>query len=258
MKFGACASWTDAVALKAAGFEFIELNVQTHLKPLDDEAAFAPTLDAIRGSPLPALAANSFIPGAFKITGPDVNPARLTAYAETACHRASLAGLHTIVFGSGGARQIPDGFDRASAWRQLLDFGRAVAPLAEAHGITIVTEPLNHRECNVLTTVGECAEFVREINHPNCRLLVDAYHWLSDGDSIDDLVAAGPLLAHAHIATALSRKAPGLEPCDFASFFRALQLGGYNGPLSVEGRWDDIAADAPGVLEELRRWSAGR
>ena len=50
-----------------------------------------------------------------------------------------------------------DGFDRAQAWDQLVTFGRMLGSLARRHNVTIVVEPLNRDECNVLNTVGESA-----------------------------------------------------------------------------------------------------
>ena len=47
---------------------------------------------------------------------------------------------YLIVFGSGGARRIPDGFDRTRAWAQLVDFGRRIGPLAEERGVTIAMQ----------------------------------------------------------------------------------------------------------------------
>jgi sugar phosphate isomerase/epimerase len=252
MKFGVCAPIESAGILAAAGYDFIELHVQRDLKTTEAEDAFADILPGIQGAAVPAIAANCFVPGELSITGPAVEQDALEAYASMAFERAARAGLETIVFGSGGARRIPDGFDRDMAWKQLVRFGQQIGPLASAHGVTVVVEPLNRRECNVLNLVGECAQYVREVDHPNVRLLVDAYHWAVEDDSEEDLVAALPLIRHAHIATYTSRMAPGLEPCDFRPFFRALARGGYDGRLSIEGRWSAFEDDAPQALATLQ------
>lgn len=253
MKFGVCTDTTKAPALAAAGFDFIEMNVQAHLKPLASEADFQASLALIRASALPCTAANCFLPGGLKVTGPDVDMAKLDAYVRTALSRAEQAGIRCIVFGSGAARAIPEGFDRDTAWKQLIAFGKRMAPIAEQHAVTIVVEPLNRAECNILTTVDEAGRYVEAVNHPAFRLLVDAYHWNKDHDRADDLVRWGPLLAHAHIATTTTRKAPGLEPCDFTPFFRALREGGYDGPVSVESGWNDMAAEAAAVRQVLQQ-----
>ena len=159
--------------------------------------------------------------------------------------------MDTIVFGSGGARRIPDGYDRGEAWQQLVAFGKLIGPIAKKNDVTIVVEPLNLRECNVLTTVGESGQYVKEVDHPNFQLLVDAYHWLLDNDSYDSIIQYGTLIKHVHIATDTTRKPPGFEPCDFGSFFQALKEIGYDGRVSIEGRWDDIPAQAAQAYSNL-------
>jgi sugar phosphate isomerase/epimerase len=254
MQLGVCADPQYGPALAEAGFSFLELHVQNHLRTLEDEEAYQAERARIGAAPIPALVANCFVPGSLKITGPDVEMPRLERYVETALSRAERAGIGTIVFGSGGARQIPEGYDRGQAWQQLVDFGKMVAPIAAEHHVTIVVEPLSKAECNVLTTVGESGRYVQEVDHPHFTLLVDAYHWSRDGDSFDDIVEYGPLLRHVHIATTDSRLAPGFEPCDFSEFFRALKMAQYDGPVSIEAGWDDIeaqAAEAYGHLEQI-------
>jgi sugar phosphate isomerase/epimerase len=252
MQYGVCADPQAAPALVAAGFDFIELHVQNHLKTLEDDRAFRPALDAICSAPLPAIAANCFLPASLKVTGPNVDPLALESYAANAFARAEAAGIRTIVFGSGGARQIPDGFDRAAAWKQLVRFGKLIGPLAKDHSVTVVVEPLNRRECNVLNAIDESARYVRAVDDPNVRLLADAYHWALDGDSFGALVTNADLLHHIHIATVPSRLPPGGEACDaFSPFFHALILGGYDGPISIEARWDDLQAQAPDALAAL-------
>ncbi len=256
MHYGVCGDPKVAPILAEAGFEYMELNVQSHLKPEDDEAAFLKELERIQASPIPCYVANCFIPGHLKITGPNVDWDALTRYVETALERAERAGIDTIVFGSGGARRIPDGFDRQEAGEQLLKFGAMVAPIAQRHGIIIVVEPLNQRECNVFTGLRECADYVRQVDHPHLQLLVDGYHWSLEHETAEDIVACAPLLRHAHIATYDSRFAPGREPCDFTEFFKGLSEGGYKGRISIEGRWsDDMASDAAPALAELKRYA---
>ncbi len=233
MIYGVCAEPEDAAALAEAGF--------------------LPQLERIQAAALPCVAANCFIPAHLKITGPQVDFDGLARYVEVACERARRAGIETIVFSSGGARAIPDGFDRQRAWGQLIDFGRMLGPVAERHGVTIAVESLNKGETNVLNATADCARYVREADHPSVRLLVDGYHWALEHESVADIVAAGPLLCHAHIATYQTRRAPGAEPCDFGPFFQALKDGGYDGRISIEGKWDDLAGQAAGALAELQR-----
>jgi len=252
MEYGVCGGPEMARMAADAGYGFFEWGVPDFLKPREDPAAFQDARAQVRQVPLFCAAVNRFVPGDLKITGPDADLAALGEYATTACGRAEQAGVPVIVFGSGGARNIPDGFDRNAAWGQLVDFGRMLGPIAAAHGVTVAVEPLHQGACNVLTTVGECAALVREVDHRAIRLLVDSYHWGTDHDSAEDIVANGGLLAHVHVGTVANRMAPGLEEYDFAPFFEALKAGGYDGRVSIEAKLPDPAADLPRALDVLK------
>ena len=52
--------------------------------------------------------------------GPDVSLERQDAYMEACIGRLARLGVEVLVFGSGGARNIPDGFSRAQALDQLV------------------------------------------------------------------------------------------------------------------------------------------
>lgn len=255
MQFGVCGN-TDLAAIAArVSYDYAEWSVPALLKPRESEDAFLAGLDAIRSGALPYPVANGFIPGDLKITGPEVDNSALQAYVTTTMERAESAGVEVIVFGSGGARRIPEGFDPAMAREQLVAFSRMVAPIAHDHGITVVVEPLNKAECNVLTTVSECAALVNETAHPGIRLLVDAYHLLHDHDSYESIVTHGALLAHAHIATIPNRLAPAVEDCDFSDFFSALAKAGYSGRISIEGKIANPETELPEALVMMRQLS---
>ena len=245
MKFGLCCNLDLAPVAADAGFDYIEMTVPGLLMPLADDAAFEAMLANLRAVKLPCLVVNCFVPGDIKITGPAADPARLQQYVRTACDRAQRAGVKVIVFGSGGARNIPDGIDRTVAWKQLLAFCSMTGPIAQARGVTIAIEPLNRAECNVLNSVTEGAKLAREVNHPAIRLLVDCFHWGRENESPQAIVDAGDLLVHTHLATVANRILPGEEEQDFATFFTALKKAKYDGGVSIEAQVEN-----PGNLKK--------
>jgi sugar phosphate isomerase/epimerase len=243
MQYGICGGPEIGGVAAEAGYDYFEWSVPGFLKPRESKEAFHESLEAVRNAPLPCPVLNCFIPDDLKITGPNADLEALEQYATMALQRAEEAGVEVIVFGSGGARRIPDGFDRETALRQIVDFCRMLGPIARRHGVTVAIEPLNRADCNVLNTVGECAAVVREVDHPALRLLVDSYHWAKDHDSLDDIVTHGDLLSHVHIATNPNRLSPGIERCEFVPFFDALAKAGYRSRVSIEARIPDPVHD---------------
>jgi len=251
-RLGVCTSIANAAAVQSAGGGYIEESVQGFLVPDKPESDFRPKAEAAAAASLPVRACNSFLPGSLKSVGPDARPDDIVAYAGTAFRRAREIGITTVVFGSSGSRSIPDGFDRGEARRQFVALLRRLGPVAGANCVVIAIEPLNRDETNFINTVAEGAALVREAGHPNVRLLADIYHMLREGEGPDALVAAGPLLRHIHIAERDRRTPPGVAGDDFRPYLRALRRAGYAGAISIECRWDDIAAELPAALKALR------
>ena len=130
MQYGICAG-LDSLAVKPSKLDFYEIYV-SDLVPKEDDAAFAPRAEAIRNAVAPVRAANCFIPGALKTTGPDVDIEALDAYVQVALQRAGQVGIETIVFGSGGSRMVPEGFSMTEATDQLVASLTRWAPMAKA------------------------------------------------------------------------------------------------------------------------------
>jgi len=252
MLFGVCGDAKMASVAAKAGYDFAESTVGGVLKPRESDEAFRAGLAAWREVGIPCCALNCLLPNDLPVTGPAVDKAALRAYLTTTMKRAQEAKVEVIVFGSGGARRIPDGFDAKTAHEQLVSFSGMVASLACNHGVTIVVEPLNKTASNVLVTVAESAALVREVGHPSFRLLVDAHHFMRDDNDYESIVKNGYLLSHAHIATVTTRLAPGGEPCDFGPFFAALAKGGYKGRISIEGKIPNPEADLATALRVMK------
>jgi sugar phosphate isomerase/epimerase len=177
---------------------------------------------------------------------------RLLRYIESALRRARQAGIRHIVFGSGAARHIPEGFSPAEARAQFLHLLRGLALQAEIYRIVIVVECLNRGECNFLNRLAEGASLVEEVAHPHVRLLADLYHMAVEGEGAAELVKHGHLIAHVHVAELRGRQAPGTHGEDFGPSLRALRQIDYSGDISFECTWQNLADQAAASLKSFR------
>jgi sugar phosphate isomerase/epimerase len=254
MRFGICAKIDRGGELKSAGADFVEENVQTLLQGLVDDGQWrAP--EASGAAALPLFAANSLVPGDLKIVGESVDFERLGRYIANVTKRARQLGIKLLVFGSGGARNVPEGFDRQRAFAQIVAFCRMAADHCKANGIMLVAEPLNHAECNIINTVPEAMTYVKAVDHPNFQCLVDSYHFWLENERLEDLVAAMPWIRHVHVSDKDGRVAPGESgKSDFRPFFRVLKKANYSGAVSVEALgFNDFVDAGPRVLAFLKR-----
>lgn len=252
MKFGVCGGPDIGLIAREAGYDYFEWSVGGLLHPREDEGAFEQALTQAQAVGLSFPVLNVFIPGDLKITGPDVNLNLLEDYVSLAFKRASIAGIEMIVFGSGGARRIPDGFDRGVATQQLISFGKMLSPIAQQFNVTVVVEPLNQTETNVLNTVEEAAQLVMAVDHPNFKLLVDGYHWAKDNDNEDSIFNYIDLIQHTHIATIDGRRPPRPDD-DCEAFLLTLLKAGYDGRISIEGKIDQPDQELLLALSTMRK-----
>jgi sugar phosphate isomerase/epimerase len=171
--------------------------------------------------------------------------------------RAGKCGLKTIVFGSGVARKIPEGFSVEIAWKQIVAFSKIAADAAQAAGITLVLEPLNRTETNVLNSIGESATLVNEVAHPSFQLLVDSYHFWVEDDSLEDLKRLMPLIKHVHVADKEGRVFPGESKlADYRPFFAVIKASGYDGAISIEAM-GEVSTVGKRSLDYLRsQWQS--
>ena len=250
MKIGCCSSIENAGLLKEAGFDYIECTVVS-LAPEESDEAFAPILARHQNSPLPTPVLCIFLPGDLKVVGPDVDWLRVEKYVHTALARAKQIGVAIIVFGSGRSRSIPVGFGRDEAWAQLVRFLQIAADAADANEITIVIEPLNTKESNVLNSVAEGVKLAQEVNRSSIRVLADFYHMDEENEPLDHLLQYADWLEHIHVADT-GRRAPGTGRYPYAEFVEKLTNSGYDGLVSIECRWEDLAAEAGPAAQFLR------
>jgi sugar phosphate isomerase/epimerase len=251
-KIGISTSIENNVILASAGYSFVEENARGFLVPAEPDSAFEQKLSLLKDSKLPVEACNSFLPGNLKCVGPAPAHEEILKFGESAFRRAQVAGVRTIVFGSGGARGIPEGFSREKAKQQFISICSQLAPLAQKYNVVISLEPLNRQECNFISSLEEGAEIVNAVKHDNFRLLADIYHMLKENESPSNITKFGHLLYHTHIAEKKDRTAPGVSNEDFTPYFKALKDIGYQGCMAIECSWKNLEEQAAGSLKVIR------
>ncbi len=199
-------------------------------------------------------AAYLFLPPTLKVTGPDIDPEQQIAYVRKAFTRLASLGTQIVVFGSGPARKVPDGFPKDQAFQQLVAFGRRIAPEARARGITVTVEPQRREETNIINSAAEGLSLVNAIGDANFQLMIDFYHLASEKEDPAIIVRAGEHIRHLHMANPAGRVFPRTwEEYAYAPFFAALKAIGYDRRISVEASTKDLPVDAPLAVALLHR-----
>ncbi len=244
---GMTASLERAAELKEAGADFVVETVARLLMPERSDAEFASQRERIAALPLPVLGANIFLADPrLRCTGPNADHPRVLAFAATAFQRLREIGGEYIVFGSGGARQVPPGWAKERADEQFVALLQAMGPLAARHGIRVAVEAQRTSECNYLNRLAEVVTVVRGANHPSIRVLADLFHMRWMDAPPEEIERAGPWLGLVELAEKEKRTLPGTAGDDFRPYFRALRAAGYSGRM-------DIEASGPATMAEYRR-----
>ena len=253
MIIGCCAKPEQIEAVKRLGFDYVELALAP-LMDLSQEDFEQGPLKAVREQGIPCLRMNVFLPGRLRLTGPDADHEAALDYARQAFQRAKQLGAEVIVLGSGGARNLPLHVAKEEGMAQMADFLTRLGPIAQEAGLIIALEHLNRRESNILNSLIEGLELALQVDHPAIRVLADSFHMNMVNEPLENLLEAGGMLEHVHIARTLSRGYPmqGDEE-DYPALIALLRQAGYDGTVSLECSTEkDFEREAAEALSVLR------
>lgn len=236
----------------SAGFTYLIDNAGRLFSPKNvSDEQFETKLAMIKRSKIKLMAVNVFMPGDMKLVGPTVDEQRILAHATTTFKRAKSAGLKMIVWGSGGSRRVPDGFDPATARKQFIDIARKVSAIAKDYNIVMAFESLNSTETNFVNTAEQALQMVKDVDHPNFRLNIDFYHMLMEGEGPAIIEQSGKYVVHCELAEKEGRSAPGVHHQDFTAYFQALKKIKYKGVVIVECNFKNVNQEAAVAYQEI-------
>lgn len=251
IRLGVCADLDLATEVAYLGFDYIEGNLAALYNM--EQKAFSELSSRMKDLPIRAEAFNCMMPASIPVTGPSVNASDIHAYLDVAFERAVQLGAEIVVFGSGGARTAPEGWPMDVAWRQMVNFLRMAERHNAVSGLTLAIEPLRRQETNLINLVTEAMAVASIVQQPHIRVLADTYHMKMSHEPYSVLENVGEMLAHVHTANSMGRTYPKTgDGEDYRALFSALNDIGYQGRVSVEGKYDNFTSDASQALAALK------
>lgn len=253
MRFGICVG-SDAnkiTVAKKLGYDYVECGFS--MLANEDDAEFTLFKKALVENNIKCEASNGFLPRELKVTGDNVDYKALADYIERGMKKGADIGVKTVVFGSSGARNIPEGHSFDKAIRQLIYFLREIcSPICAKYGLRIVIEPLSKKETNIIHTVLEGGILISAVNKDNIGALGDLYHMYNAGDGPDEIKMLKGVLWHAHIAEPSKRVYPTSDDeYDYKAFVEALEFAGCT-RCSLEARYSDFEEDAKKAIDVFK------
>ncbi len=171
----------------------------------------------------------------FRMTSPEHREIWLDGLKES-CEAAVKVGAKHLITQVGADTGAP----REKQHESILAALERAKPILDAHGVTIMLEPLNtyvNHPGYYLWSAYEGFDIIKEANHPYIKLVYDIYHQqVMEGNIIPSITQNLDLIAHLHCAGHPGRIEPWLGENNYNIIFDAVDKAGYLGACGLEYR----------------------
>lgn len=111
---------------------------------------------------------------------------------------------------------------------------REVMKVVEDCGVLFNVEVVNRFEQFIMNTAAEAVDYVKQVDSPNLKILLDSFHMNIEEDSFREaILTAGDRLGHFHIGET-NRRAPGRGRIPWDEIAASLHEIGYQGSVVME------------------------
>lgn len=159
-----------------------------------------------------------------------------------------------MIFGSPKQRSTTGGSTRTEATKRFTEGFVEVAPHALSRKVTLLVESLPSTDCDVVNTVAEAVEIVRQVNVPSIQTMFDTHNATDEKEPHAVVVDRFfDLIKHLHV-NEMDGRHPGTGSYDFKPVLAALARRNYQGWVSLEvfdfkAGAEKIAADSLRFLQ---------
>ena len=162
--------------------------------------------------------------------------ANAKAFFTTLLKNLETLGIHSI--GGGIYSYWPVDYskpiDKPGDWARSVANVREIGTVAQDCGVDYCLEVLNRFEGYLLNTAAEGVKFVKEVDVPSVKVMLDTFHMNIEEDSIGGAIRSTKgLLGHFHTGEC-NRRVPGRGRTPWHEIALALKDIGYNGNVCME------------------------
>lgn len=252
MKIGVCATPDNLRSCCVPNVDFTEISIKDLADKSDSQ--IDELLKISRDCAVPIETANCFFPSDIRLCGDGYSKENISEYSKSILDKGARLGIKLAVIGSGKAREIPAGEDEAKCRAQFEECLFTISDAASGYGISIVLEPLNKKETNLINTVAEGGEIVKKLACPNIFLIADIYHMAVEEEPYENIVKYKDIIRHMHIARGITRKFPTPDDgFDYNAVKKAVDEADYNLRLSIEGGpYEDFDKEIGGCVNFVK------
>jgi len=157
-------------------------------------------------------------------------------YIEALIHFCADIGGKVLIHGSGHQRKVQEKCTFREAWEWARETFEACLETARKRNVIYCIEPLTRASTNFINTVEEALRMVKEIRHPNFKMVFDCRSATAHEESIIGALLRAlesRALYHVHVNDATGR-GPGFGETKFAPILKTLRESGYKRHISVE------------------------
>ena len=177
------------------------------------------------------------------------------AYLDKLFDRFGVLQVEGVGFGSGAARRAPEDWapeERRQAFAEVLQ--SVFLPKLIEKNMVLCVEPLRAEETNLISTVAEATDVVRQLNDPHFGVVADTLHMMTMREDPQTVASEYmPWIQHFHISE-LERALPAYaysEGCE--AFVRAFRRCGYDKSVSFETKCNN-SSELKSALELIKTY----
>ncbi len=147
-----------------------------------------------------------------------------------------------VVFGSPKQRSSTPESSSQEATKRFIDGMAKAAPHAEHRGVTLLVEALSPSQTDVVTSLDEAVQIVKQIGSPAVQTMFDVHNAIDELSPHAELIRRhAPYIHHIHV-NEMDGREPGMGDYDFSTLLRTLDEIDYAGWVSLEAF--DFSRDA--------------
>ncbi len=189
---------SDIIPAAECGFDYLEF-MGKYLVSLSQNELMS-LQKKVKDFSVRVLGMNGYCPETLKMAGPGFDPESIRKYAVECAKRGAGLGAELVGIGSPKSRNLPGGYPRSEAVRQLKEFLKITTEEFGKYGMTVCLEPLAPCYCNFINYLPEAAAVVEDLNLENLGIVVDFYNMEYVNEADLDLKSFVNLIRHAHIS----------------------------------------------------------